>query len=463
MTTLCRALQGLVSSVALIGLLIGATSVQAASPVRISLSANKTSYAPGEAIKIQINVENGSGGDVITRAGFLAQPFHLALLFIGPDGLPIHTRFTGDGIEPGPPLLFQTRPAVVVEIVLAGTQLPVVMDDARFYYDLSKTGRYTVKALVPLETFPQFTESPDTGGRFSFLDDPGRLAFNPIDSNTVAFEIVPSQPIVHSQIQAEVNLLQIGGGSRPEATKTPLESVPVRLIRQADVPADLRPINFKTYEIIYTTVDPVASQVTNSRGQANFEGIEQDNYVVIALFAPDQDFKHMGSVIDATDSAWGSADPIQRRLTVMQKANGKRVPGRTTQRTGSLLLITEPEYILWDSEQELYPFVFESVGNWNVTTSISPPEGFVADHNSLTAAVVDRLAALQFTLTDVGSRWEETALTYTIRHQGRSETIRSKIGVKLSERVAKEKGLGRYGHTGNPGPFKGGRKMKGGT
>jgi len=42
-------------------------------------------------------------------------------------------------------------------------------------------------------------------------------------------------------------------------------------------------------------------------------------------------------------------------------------------------LIIEPEYVEWDGAQELYPFIFESVGNWTVTTSVTPPEGFVAD------------------------------------------------------------------------------------
>jgi hypothetical protein len=36
-----------------------------------------------------------------------------------------------------------------------------------------------------------------------------------------------------------------------------------------------------------------------------------------------------------------------------------------------------------DSTQELYPFVFETIGDWDVTTSVTPPEGFESTINRL--------------------------------------------------------------------------------
>jgi hypothetical protein len=70
------------------------------------------------------------------------------------------------------------------------------------------------------------------------------------------------------------------------------------------------------------------------------------------------------------------------------------------------------------------------------------------------------MEAVQFTITDEGSSWKETKVTYKIKHKKKTTTIKTKIGVKLSRKLAKKKGLGIYGHTPSPGPFKGGKKVK---
>ena len=67
--------------------------------------------------------------------------------------------------------------------------------------------------------------------------------------------------------------------------------------------------------------------------------------------------------------------------------------------------------------------------------------------------------AVQFTITDVGSKWEETEVTYAVTHKGKTKKIKKKIGVKLSEKLAQQKGVGVWGHTPSPGPFKGGKKL----
>jgi hypothetical protein len=70
-----------------------------------------------------------------------------------------------------------------------------------------------------------------------------------------------------------------------------------------------------------------------------------------------------------------------------------------------------------------------------------------------------RLEAIQFTITDEGSEYKETKVKYKIKHKNKTINIESKIGIKLSKKLAKEKGLGIYGDTGDPGPFKGGKKV----
>ena len=92
------------------------------------------------------------------------------------------------------------------------------------------------------------------------------------------------------------------------------------------------------------------------------------------------DLKHLGNMIAADDRDWLSGAPIDRHLILIEKPNGKKVPGKTTKRKGSLLLISEAEFVEWDSNQGAYPFVFEAVGGWEVKTSVEPPEGFKTDY-----------------------------------------------------------------------------------
>ncbi len=121
------------------------------------------------------------------------------------------------------------------------------------------------------------------------------------------------------------------------------------------------------------------------------------------------------------------------------------MPAKYTKKTGSELLVIEPEYIEWDGTQELYPFVFESIGDWSVTTAVSPPEGFVADTDSLSEEVNSELEAVQFTITDVGSRWVSTGVLHTLKHKKKTQKIQSKISIKLTKRLAEEKGVDIYG------------------
>ena len=63
------------------------------SPVTISLVTSKSAYQAAEAIKMQIQVMNTSGGDVIAQEGFFQQHFYLKLTFIDPDGKPVYTKY----------------------------------------------------------------------------------------------------------------------------------------------------------------------------------------------------------------------------------------------------------------------------------------------------------------------------------------------------------------------------------
>jgi hypothetical protein len=442
-----------VSFLLLSGLFLPLASAQE-SPIKISLLNSKASYLSTDPIHMQVSVLNGSSADVITQKGFFNQRFYLMITFIDPDGKPVFTKYQDIGYEGGPPYRYQGRNAALVEVIPTGAANTQVIDDARAFYDLPKYGRYTAQVSAFLETYSQSTQDPVTGKSIAFLDY--QTGSYTVASNKVSFEIVSPEPVVTSSIEVKVNILKIGTGTRPNAEKEPLGGVPVRLY-QRSAASQYEPTNWKVYPLIWndTTIAPLQSGFTDSQGLAAFNSVTKGDYIVMTSSYG----TYVGSPIGSNDSDWGT-EPIQKHLMIMQKADGKKAPGKTSKLTGSLLLITEPEYVEWDSSQELYPFVFEAVEDWGVTTSVNPPDGFVADYNSLSADVNNEIEAVQFTISEVGSKWEETKIKYKIKHKGKSETIEDEIGIMLSDKLAKKLGKDKYGDTDCPGVFEGGKKIK---
>ena len=422
------------------------------SPIKISLVASKSAYQAGEPIKMGIDVVNISGSDVIAQEGFFQQHFYLKLTFIGPDGKPVYTKYQDVGQEGGPPLRFQEKDAVLVETIQAGASRTDVLEDARTFYNITAYGHWKAQVVAFLETYSVATRDPDTGKLIAYLED--QTGSYEVKSNEVSFDIVSPTSTAKSSIQVDVNLHIIGTGTKPPVKKQPLD-VSVRLYSRASL-ARYEPANWKTYPLIWNnnSIAPVQVKQTNSQGNAAFEQVDKNDYVVITSY----DSLFAGSPVDSADTEWATGT-LQKHLTFMQKADNSKVPGKTTVQKGSLLLITEPEYVEWDSTQELYPFVFETIGDWGITVVIAPPDGFVTDYRSLAASVKDTTASVQFTVKDIGSRWVDTGVTFTVTHKKKTKELKDKVGIKLAKKLADKKGLSIYGETGSPGTFSGGKKI----
>jgi len=422
------------------------------SPVTISLVTSKSAYQAAEAIKMQIQVMNTSGGDVIAQEGFFQQHFYLKLTFIDPDGKPVYTKYQDVGQEGGPPLRFQDKDAVLVETIQVGASRTDILEDARTFYNITKYGHWKAQVVAFLETYSAATTDTNTGKLIAYLED--QTGSYEVKSNEVSFTIVSPTSTAKSSIQVDVNLQKIGTGTKPKVEKKLLEGLSVRLYSRASL-AQYEPANWKTYPLIWNnnSIAPVQEQ-TNSQGIATFEQVDKNAYVVITSY----DSLYAGSPIDSADTEWATGT-LRKHLSFMQKADNSKVPGKTTVQKGSLLLITEPEYVEWDSPQELYPFVFETIGDWGVSTAIAPPEGFVTDYSFLSVQVKDTTGAVQFTVKDIGSRWVDTGVTFTVTHKKKTKELKDKVGIKLAKKLADKKGLSIYGETEGPGTFSGGKKI----
>jgi len=134
-------------------------------------------------------------------------------------------------------------------------------------------------------------------------------------------------------------------------------------------------------------------------------------------------------------------DVTTKHLQQIVKANGKKVPGKTKRITGSELLIIEPEFVIWEETQELYPFIFETIGDWDITATVTPPEGFVADHDELTAEVDNELEVVQFVITEIGSDLVPTDTTFQITHGPRRMVVRGNVDLYLTPEYARSRGF----------------------
>ncbi|MEA3248750.1 MAG: hypothetical protein U9Q03_00130, partial [Patescibacteria group bacterium] len=228
----------------------------------------------------------------------------------------------------------------------------------------------------------------------------------------------------------------VGQGADPGSTKEPVVGATVNVYtKEAGSCADLIGYNPHDYSTILMTCMSDGSGTTDSEGLAHV-GVAPGEYLIVSE-DPQTQVAAGVSLVPVL-----SGETVDKRLNVIVRADGTSVPAKTTKKDGSVLYIIEPEYIEWDDTQELYPFVFDSEGDWGVTVTVEPPEGFIADYSELTTDVNTDYKALQFTLTDIGSCWEcGTHVDIEVAHHGRTEHIHHNIPTPMTEGFVRAKGL----------------------
>jgi hypothetical protein len=409
-------------------------------------------------IEMTIELENVGTDRIIASEGFSKKIFYLFFVFTGPDGETTisDARMIGEdagGNPPPPPLIFkdgEPLQAEPVEILLGKTAPPAFKKSADIYnaysyYALTKAGKYSVKAVIPIRTYTDISQTIDG---VDFAELTSVLFQGVIESNTVDFSLNVSG-VVDGDIIVHADKHTVGTGSHPGSIKESIVGLEVKAFdKAAGSCVSNYGVSWQNYGFIWdgcTPPSPEASGFTNGDGNVILK-VPPGDYIVIGEYDPDGPIGPDEPIyIGVSAGGVVPEESTNKYLQVIVKADGKKGPAKYTKKTGSDLLIIEPEYVEWDGTEELYPFVFDSLGDWTVTTSVSPPEGFVADYSNLTEEVNTELKALQFTITDIGSKWVDTECTHEIKHKGKKEKIRSKIGVKLSRKLAKAKGLDRFG------------------
>ena len=265
-----------------------------------------------------------------------------------------------------------------------------------------------------------------------------------------------SQQANDLMIQADQHI--VGTGKLPVDKKVPIVGMETRAYGKACLSGLGYSASWQNYEAIWNDTahlgtnacrfDPNTQYMTDSNGQVRFPLVAGDYIVIGDATSANPSIKTPsgGSVFPGVSAGGITTGSLTTKyLQVITRADGTTVPAKYTEKTGSTLLLIEPEFIEWASTTELYPFVFQSVGDWEVATSVAPPEGFVADYPVLSTTVNNGLVAVQFTVTDVGSKWVSTDVSQEVRHNGKVEKIKSKVGIMLTPELAKKKKKSVYG------------------
>lgn len=265
-------------------------------------------------------------------------------------------------------------------------------------------------------------------------------------------------PAALYDVEIRVDEHAVGSGNYPPVVTSQLAGIGVRAFNKAD--PCVQPYDASRWQHrrpLLLQCIPEAVVPTDNTGVATLQ-LEAGDWWFIAVYPPGSPLVGgaPGSPNDGSSPIYGVTGinvvdpaPAEGYSSLIKftrnTSNGKTVPSSWKKRSGSVLLIVQPDYIEWDGETADYPFVFDTEGDWTVTTSVAPPEGFVADENALTADVNSEIEAVQFTITDVGSDWVSTGVEYEVKHKDKKEKIKSKIGVKLSKKLAKQKKLPWWG------------------
>jgi len=409
---------------------------------------------------------------------------------------------------PPPPRVFQdSKGALVqgtpVQKMASGWAVSYGPFDAYSYYPLAgRSGLIRLKAVIPNRSFTSVSQAitgayyaptsltdttkwagshvsnivsftlvgdqdgdgyyyPEPSGKFPAADcDDRNPKVNPraneIEGNGIDDDCNPETPdrvtVAPGTIVVKAYKYVSDRGNSPRLTKAPIVGLPIRAYDKSTGSCAARyGVLWRQRRSIWLSChQPDGAGLTDFSGKVEI-AVPPGEYLVVAEYNHDRtpqsdDEIYVGEIVGDLKSSEKNAT----YLRIIETVEAKRLPCKSMTRYAkkkvSELLIVEPEYVVWDGKEAVYPFVFESEGDWSVTTAVNPPKGFVVDRGSLSAEVNKEFDAMEFIMKDVGGYWKPTVVTYTLKHKEKEERIKSKIDVKLSKKLAKEKGVDIHGN-----------------
>ena len=102
--------------------------------------------------------------------------------------------------------------------------------------------------------------------------------------------------------------------------------------------------------------------------------------------------------------------------------------GKKTVVEGSYLEIIEPDYVIWENEVELYPFLFTSDSEWNIDLCLHVPAGYAVHEGECQQLLVaNETATLMLTVEDMESPEPNFSLEIKLKHKDKTTNLNREV------------------------------------
>lgn len=366
--------------------LIGMVSIfngiaQAAPPdIKVTLALDKSVYVPGDAINITMTLAGKY--NIITWKGFSDSKFYLFLRFFDENGKVITSDKLSEtnAITPSAPLVFPDAKGRLiqcdlVEIIKSGWVLSFGPFNVYDFYPLAdKGGYFTVKAVIPIRTYPKYSVT-SSGVKYAPMDSAnwqGALESNvvkftqivdadrddyfypvpppgstddpdcddtnrkvhpgavEIKGNGIDDDCNPETPDLavakRGTIMIKAEKQTVGTGSRPGSTKAPIADLPLRIYdKSRGSCASIIGISLQNYKSIWLGCNlPAGAGITDSSGTVSIK-VAPGDYLVIGEFVSENAPKiYIGDSIGKVRSKQIKKEYLQ----VIVKADGSLVQAK---------------------------------------------------------------------------------------------------------------------------------------
>ncbi len=239
--------------------------------------------------------------------------------------------------------------------------------------------------------------------------------------------------------------------------KVPIEDAEVRVF-------DRNNINFQgnftknpsgtQYQQVYEAdIGRVGSCPTDAFGKCIAGEETIGDYLVIVKFINSETGKtiYTGKPKSTTDfvdtNSDGIADLASKDFQIIKVINKDGTvdfkAGSKTTITGSILEVIYPQYVIWENETTLYPFLFTSDTDWNVNVCVYVPQGYkIVEGDCTQVFMANETKDLLFTVVETSSPEPNFKANIKVTHKGKIKNVDLEIEGKRSAKYleAKEKG-----------------------
>lgn len=264
-------------------------------------------------------------------------------------------------------------------------------------------------------------------------------------------------PLAHILVKAEEFDF---GDSWHGVHKQPIVGMPVEVYDEATCPDVMNyggwgwkcDHRHQYFESIRANCEPVATGVTDAEGKVRI-GVYNvpGKHVVIGLYEKEingelyQLYLAKKVMIDRA----GTVEQVKLGVmifTCRYNHKARVLPLYGTVIFGSELNVFEPEYIVWEEGQTQadIPIVYESPQEWEVDTTLTPPEGYVPDETAKTTYVENAVATAVFEVTEVGSVMDSTEVEHDIRELKDGQVVQ-RVNLKHAIGTRSHGGPDRFG------------------